>query len=823
MSFIVSGLLMVSSANSKALRQKIPSQSWVAGSKTSSNDSMKLNVGDDVKSASIPDRPVSAPGLDSPPDKGIGRLENLSLNQPPGRPTPSPPPNPLKRAAVMDGASSDVDPKQRDGTTRSRRAKALSGGPFLNSDSNFDRRAPFAGDPEFNRTSQAGPNRRLFDPATDSPVANMNPRGSGKYDNAGAPRRVHDPRTHIFRSKKAQQDLKEDMIPSFDSLKTPFGHRQPIYIEKAPPKASSTIAMPESLEPKKDLLSAPPSSWSPTDFPPEMILQPETRPISHEQLVVEVKGIYAGLVMVEAKCVDVDEKQSIAAQEKDPTKQTKLSNEQWQALIALHRTLLHEHHDFFLASQHPSASPALTRLAAKYSMPARMWRHAIHSFLEVMRHRLPESLDHMLAFIYIAYSMVALLYETVTAFEDTWIECLGDLGRYRMAIEDDDIRDREVWSGVSRFWYGKAADKNPHIGRLFHHLAILSRSCSLEQLSFYTRSLTCIQPFTTSRSSIMAVFKPILDEKDPTSPRASQLESVFIKTHGIQFTGRSLNEFNDLVSQLSGGLFDHYIGKIAAKFKAQGVFVAVTNIAALFEYGALKPNGSTRSIFRLAFDEFDASRKHVESSNPAHADEKHIIIDNAGHQLSVVDGFVSPSADLTPIELRDSQEAVARASCVMFATLLVALRRIGDKNIFPLVHVCLVFLWSLAIVGKPIQYVEKDVPWGEISSFLNALVKSLPIASTIEAEEFPWPAEGPGRPLPEDFVVRGQVWSRRFFPAKWFEDAMDGDEERPLELPSMTAPRVERILWLGVHLASFERWIHYDRESKTFSTPANVG
>ncbi|OIW27231.1 hypothetical protein CONLIGDRAFT_419033 [Coniochaeta ligniaria NRRL 30616] len=24
------------------------------------------------------------------------------------------------------------------------------------------------------------------------------------------------------------------------------------------------------------------------------------------------------------------------------------------------------------------------------------------------------------------------------AFEDTWIECLGDLGRYRMAIEDDD-------------------------------------------------------------------------------------------------------------------------------------------------------------------------------------------------------------------------------------------------------------------------------------------------------------------------------------------------------------------------------------------------
>ena len=33
-----------------------------------------------------------------------------------------------------------------------------------------------------------------------------------------------------------------------------------------------------------------------------------------------------------------------------------------------------------------------------------------------------------------------------------------------MAIEDDDVRDREVWSGVARFWYGKAADKSPSAG-----------------------------------------------------------------------------------------------------------------------------------------------------------------------------------------------------------------------------------------------------------------------------------------------------------------------------------------------------------------------
>ena len=181
-----------------------------------------------------------------------------------------------------------------------------------------------------------------------------------------------------------------------------------------------------------------PSSEGDMDLEPILLLQPESRPISHDQLVVEIKGIYAGLVMVESKCVDVDEKQLKAALKTDQTRQIKLSNKQWQALIHLHKTLLHEHHDFFLASQHPSASSALSHLAGEHSMPDRMWRHAIYAFLEVLRHRLPESRDHMLAFIYIAYSMMALLYETVPAFENTWVECLGDLGRYRMAVEADD-------------------------------------------------------------------------------------------------------------------------------------------------------------------------------------------------------------------------------------------------------------------------------------------------------------------------------------------------------------------------------------------------
>ncbi|QBZ57628.1 hypothetical protein PoMZ_02561 [Pyricularia oryzae] len=81
--------------------------------------------------------------------------------------------------------------------------------------------------------------------------------------------------------------------------------------------------------------------------------------------------------MVENKCIKIDNAQNSL---NNGSASPKLNTDQWQALIALHRTLLHEHHDFFLASQHPSANPALRRLAVKYAMPARMWRHGIHSF-----------------------------------------------------------------------------------------------------------------------------------------------------------------------------------------------------------------------------------------------------------------------------------------------------------------------------------------------------------------------------------------------------------------------------------------------------------
>lgn len=204
-----------------------------------------------------------------------------------------------------------------------------------------------------------------------------------------------------------------------------------------------------------------------------LISQPETRLITEEQLVDEVKAIYAGLVMVERKCVEIEKQRFDDAE--------KLTDQQWQALIALHRTLLHEHHDFFLACDHP----VLKRLDGKYSMPARMWRYGIHSFPELLRKGPPNPWDHMLMFIYLAYSMMTMLLKAVPVFEGIWIECLVYLS--------------------AQGWYDQL-----RVGRKQHHLAVLARPNRLQYPFCYLRSLVNIQPFVDTWDSILLPSKHTL-------------------------------------------------------------------------------------------------------------------------------------------------------------------------------------------------------------------------------------------------------------------------------------------------------------------------
>jgi hypothetical protein len=544
---------------------------------------------------------------------------------------------------------------------------------------------------------------------------------------------------------------------------------------------------------------------------PGLLLQPDSRPISQEQLASEVKSIYAGLTMVETKCIHVDRAQAVAAQDSD----TKLASNHWQALIALHITLLRGHHDFFLASQHPSASPALRRLAFKYSMPARMWKHGIHSFLELLRRRLPDSIDYMLAFIYLAYQLIALLYETVPDFEDTWIECLGDIGRYRMAIEDEDVRDRETWAGVARSWYTKAADKDPIVGRLYHHLAITARPNALQQMYYYSRSLTCVKPFHFSRESILTLWDPTFGRAGAPLSHAIAIDNNFIRAHGLQFeescvdraqdqTLQHTTEFTNAKAEFIGNL-DNHIGRVTGKWKEQGVHIAVTNIAGWFEYG------TNDNLLRQAFLH-PIYQKAQESPQSAIEDKiRSASREDERYPMKPImkENTIEDALEKHGWALRDT---FCNAKSITNETFALALGRISDKNVLPHVHIMLAFLSSLAS-SRHISVLIADSPWAELVAFLNTLVKTenqmqgqsesqtSSMDALLASDIFPGEGERADElPLPEDYLVRGLIWADNYFPKTWFEREHD-EKELYWEPASTDRTRIERVLRLGFSIS----------------------
>ncbi|KAL9045732.1 MAG: hypothetical protein Q9214_001272 [Letrouitia sp. 1 TL-2023] len=522
---------------------------------------------------------------------------------------------------------------------------------------------------------------------------------------------------------------------------------------------------------------------------PSLLPQPEARPISHDQLVVEVKGIYAELVMVEAKCIEVDEQQ--------PLKRVALTDDQWQSLIALHKVLLHEHHDFFLASQ--------TKYYG-YSMPTRMWRHGIHSFLEVLRHRLPASSEHMLAFLYIAYSSVALLYETIASFEDTWIECLGDLARYpllcyivdrplelmrcryRMATEDDEPKDRQVWANFSRFWYHNGKRKRPTMGYFYHHLADLARFCPLWQLSVYMRSLMCNRLFMNTRRGIATLYNPIWK--------------------GLETPYHKCIEFDDPIQEF----IKEPIGCKCIRLERIMLFLKLVNLGGVFDYEALTSRGQPRSVIRRACDQFRAMEKTfgtLEYSSKLH-----------GLHAETVSTLRIPKA--SPLwreqSVQDNAQSIriiTEASdliAFMFDSMLTESN--ADHNLLPMAHAMLIFIWSVYGVADAKEISEKSIPWTALCDYLNTFVRHKSSNAQIDV-----PVLGKNtihRPLPEDLLLHGHRYTLEYFPDDWFTDVQEDNEERLLELPYLSTYHIGGALWVGTRISSFETCIRHFEATKAF-------
>lgn len=242
-----------------------------------------------------------------------------------------------------------------------------------------------------------------------------------------------------------------------------------------------------------------------------------------------------------------------------------LDHQYWYELTAKHRQLAETHAAFMEAALRPGLPASLHSLPQNYNIPTRLWQTAFHSLLERLRYNLPsistsalesapasetasfrhlqsEVLDILVEFIYYAYSFYSNLLESETfrSFRSSWIENLGDLARYRMAVaklmakeeasgrqrdkdankedlgkseslasgkgqeerhgpskergsigsgalQDWDLEEKEVWRSTAKDWYAKGLAEMPGIGRLHHHLGILSRDDDLRALHHFCK------------------------------------------------------------------------------------------------------------------------------------------------------------------------------------------------------------------------------------------------------------------------------------------------------------------------------------------------
>jgi hypothetical protein len=343
-----------------------------------------------------------------------------------------------------------------------------------------------------------------------------------------------------------------------------------------------------------------------------------------------------------------------------------------------------------------------------------------------------------------------------------------------MAIEED-LKDRESWTNISRYWYYRAADKIPTEGRLYHHIALTNLGDLLQEVYLFSRSLTSAQPFASTRETIQPLIKRAIQNKIDGLPK---VDIAFITVHASLCVrdpvfSAALLDFHDLL--------EHQINTLSTEWQECGVYIASSNIGAMFDFGQ-------RNHMTQLFEISNFLNATLESNTEQDTEQKPLI------------------------ELDDEAKEEFRLACqLFFGTFRIILQRPYDNNTQPFLYVTLCFLQTLLSfrrytdqIPKPSQDVLdvflECTPWQLIASYGNTLIKRDNFGSRFETLEFLKPETGKAKYCPEDYSIRGMLWTQDYYPENYFANAAPL-EERSIELPSTIRVRTERILNLIYKIA----------------------
>ncbi|GAA5837904.1 hypothetical protein JCM11251_004694 [Rhodosporidiobolus azoricus] len=616
-------------------------------------------------------------------------------------------------------------------------------------------------------------------------------------------------------------------------------------------------------------------------------------------------------------------------------------DEYWVRVAGVHKQLADAHYSFLQLSLDPRLPASLHQLPQRYNIPTRLWQVAFHRLLERMRHAVLSSplpsttsataggegeanvLDHLIEFIQYAYGHYSQLFEdpSVSVFRAAWIEQLGDLARYRMAVaglasrrthaaqaaaakaagasagagasqpqalsaanlaaaatnklppsptadaalappvpapasiglpalDSWDLEEQETWREIAREWYGLGVSENPGTGRLQHHLALLAGAGGGgagggkggdELRGVY--GLTAAHPYLSARESILPLFDTDQQTRR-TLPEVSKPD-LFVHLHGMLFTKIQLDDFDEVLERFLERLREEgwALGKGRDGREGGGkgelpfgdkewFMLAVVNVGALLQYGA--EDGVLR---RFMVRDTDEGKK--DGAKQGGGGGKHGSGGGAGRRMTPAEALAAKFRAAPPqaIMVKRDEDAdglggedggdgedvlkplypngvssassspdddplpVKLAQRLSFRLLSFVIRdtnpfrRIGNAMVLnPYITILLTFLAHLSHHPAAFAHLEREVPWADVVYLLNLIPSSEEGGAEIRVADAPNKLVG-GRPLPEDWCMRGMEWAgRQLYGRGYWREARPGGrggaEHLPPPIEGVDAPSV---------------------------------
>ncbi|QRV72684.1 Est1 DNA/RNA-binding domain protein [Ceratobasidium sp. AG-Ba] len=623
--------------------------------------------------------------------------------------------------------------------------------------------------------------------------------------------------------RRAEHDDDRSQRPPAGQLFDPSRHdpmRFALNHQRGPPAPSTSGYSSTSLSDARSLASSAFTLTSGTSASSASINSPNS-PLAQaaptNPFLAQLKKTYRDLCNKESRIVqatpDDEDDMGGASRAGVPSIVEPQSGEDiWLRKVKDHKDLVEANHALLRMSFTPSVPLTIQAIPIKYNIPARLWSNGFYRLLEALRHasaKSPAAFEHLNDYIYYAYGFYSCLFEEdfLEKFRPAWIEALGDLARYRMAVAthlasvpvpaqptpqpsatlavpeptmaldpsptpsigpqaaaEFDLEDeRDIWRSRARAWYALGLKDAPGTGKLHHHLGLLCRDdpgCELRAAYHFVKSMIASHPFDTARESIQPLFS---SDAQRARMRAAEAGPVaqFVLILGLLFTRVQLDDFDTVLARFVERL---EIEGVSAVREPEWIMIAVCCVGAVLEFG--RPDGVIKSRGGLA-----ARGSKPSTGSAALNKDRDVEMEDAAEDaedLSRPMEALSTSAPATNDELPHHFTLAVRLFC---AVLRFTLRQPKIRTTLPygpqynpFLTIALTFLATLVRTPAVQSAVERHVPWAQLAAFASHIVKRRAAGAEVSAGAKGRLVSNVTAPLPEDWCVRGTEWVRRIHP-----------------------------------------------------------